>query len=242
MNVIKLETTDSTNQYAKLNIDMLEDKSIVYALRQTSGRGRLSRSWVDLGENNLFLSYVLKPSDTFKEIYPNLTQYLSVCLCKVLEQYGVKPEIKWPNDVQISGKKIAGILSEAVLQGNTFKGLVLGIGVNLNAKQKDVEAIENRVVTALNLELGKSVDLTEFLNKLTDEFFEDYNEFLENGFEFIQDDYLKRNCFLGKNIAVQVFNRTEKGLAKALNANGGLVLLKENNEEVVLTIGDILWT
>ena len=65
---------------------------------------------------------------SYSEIYPNITQYLSVALCKVLESYGLKPEIKWPNDVLISGKKIAGILSETVMSGNVLKGIVVGIG------------------------------------------------------------------------------------------------------------------
>lgn len=241
MNVIRLETVDSTNNYAKQNIDKYADKTVIYALRQTSGRGRLSRSWVDLGEGNLFMSIILKPSDVFNEIYPNLTQYLSVCLCRVLEQYGVKPEIKWPNDVQVNGKKIAGILSETVVQGSRFKGLVLGIGVNLNAKQDDTKAIEGRIVTALNIESGKRVDLSFFIEKLTGEFFDNYDEFLKKGFICIKDDYLKKNCFIGKKIAVQVFNRTEKGLASDVNDKGELVLLKDDNEETILSIGDISW-
>ena len=89
MKVIKLEKVDSTNNYAKLNIENFADKTIIHALSQTSGRGRLNRSWVDLGEGNLFMSFVLKPSDCFNEIYPNITQYLSVALCNVLESYGL---------------------------------------------------------------------------------------------------------------------------------------------------------
>ena len=91
MEIIQLDTVNSTNSYAKLNIDTLHDRTVIHALHQTSGRGRLNRSWVDLGEDNLFMTIVLKPSDTFNEIYPNLTQYLSVCLCKVLEKYGLNP-------------------------------------------------------------------------------------------------------------------------------------------------------
>ena len=187
MEIIQLDTVNSTNSYAKLNIDTLHDRTVIHALHQTSGRGRLNRSWVDLGEDNLFMTIVLKPSDTFNEIYPNLTQYLSVCLCKVLEKYGLNPQIKWPNDVLINGKKIAGILSETVIQGSKFKGIILGIGVNLNAKQEDANAIPDRVVTSLNLELNKKVDMQGFLQKLLEEFFANYDEFLAKGFIFIRN-------------------------------------------------------
>lgn len=240
MKVVDLENIDSTNSYAKSNIDTLEDKTLVFARRQNSGRGRLNRSWVDLGEGNLFLSFVLKPADKYRKILPNLTQYLSVCLCKVLETYGLKTQIKWPNDVLINGKKIAGILSETVMQGSILKGLVLGIGVNLNAQKYDVEQIPDRVVTALNIELNHNVDLDKFFNELTDEFFKGYDCFLENGFAQIKQDYIQRNCFIGKELNVQVFNSVEKGLAKSVNDNGELVLLNKDNKEIVLTIGDIL--
>lgn len=237
--IIQLEEVDSTNSYAKKNISNIEDKTAIITKKQTSGRGRLNRSWVDLGEENLFLSIVLKPSETFKEIYPNLTQYLSVVLCKVIESYGIKTQIKWPNDVLIDGKKIAGILSETVMQGQKLEGIVLGVGVNLNSNQEKINAIP-KIATSLNIETQKAIDLKEFLNKLLTEFFEHYDEFLQSGFLQIKDDYIKRNCFLGKELKVQVFNHMESGLAKAVNDLGELVLEDSNKREIVLTIGDII--
>lgn len=240
--VIQLEEVDSTNSYGKKLIDKFEDKTAIITKKQTSGRGRLNRSWVDLGEENLFLSIILKPSETFNEIYPNLTQYLSVTLCKVIESYGIQTQIKWPNDVLIDGKKIAGILSETVMQGQKLKGIVLGVGVNLNSNQEKIDAIPNKIATSLNIETQKAIDLKEFLNKLLTEFFEHYDEFLQSGFLQIKDDYIKRNCFLGKELKVQVFNHMESGLAKAVNDLGELVLEDNNKREIVLTIGDIIWT
>ncbi len=241
MRIIELDKTESTNSFAKADIDLFEDKTVITAKSQTSGRGRLTRSWVDLGEGNLFMSIVLKPSDVFNEIYSNLTQYLSVSLCKVLETYGLKPQIKWPNDVLTGGKKIAGILSESVmLPGGKLKGIILGIGVNLNANQADIDAIPDKIATALNIETGKEIDLKEFTTNLLDEFFAHYDEFLANGFEFIKEDYINRNCFLNKELNVQVFNRIESGLAKDVDDNGGLVLLTKDDKQTVLTIGDIL--
>ena len=238
--VIQLEEVDSTNSYGKKHIDECEDKTAIITKKQTSGRGRLNRSWVDLGEENLFLSIILKPSETFNEIYPNLTQYLSVTLCKVIESYGIQTQIKWPNDVLIDGKKIAGILSETVMQGQKLKGIVLGVGVNLNSNHEKINAIPNKIATSLNIETQKAIDLKEFLNKLLTEFFEHYDEFLQSGFLQIKDDYIKRNCFLGKELKVQVFNHIESGLAKAVNDLGELVLEDNNQREIVLTIGDTI--
>ncbi len=239
MKIITLEEVDSTNIYAKKNLDAFGDRTVVHALRQTSGRGRLSRKWVDLGAENVFLSIILKPSNSFDEKYSNLTQYLSVVLAELLEEYGVKSQIKWPNDVLVDGKKIAGILSETVMQGNNFKGLILGIGVNLNANQDDVNAIPDKIATALNLEIGYNINANEFIQKLLDKFFANYDNFFEKGFEYIKSDYISRASFLDKEITVQGFKETSTGFAKAVN-NAGELVLENNGKEFVLTIGDIL--
>ena len=239
MEFLYLDEVDSTNLYGKKNIDTLADKTVISAKRQLSGRGRLNRVWLDLGEGNLFVSLVLKPSLKFDEKFANLTQYLSVILCKTLEQYGLQPEIKWPNDVLINGKKVAGILSETVMQGQIFKGLVLGFGVNISAGANDVKLVTDKYVTSVSLERGKLVDGKLFLNDLLNLFFQDYNKFLESGFEFIKHDYVKRVNFLEKELCVKVFNDTKCGVAKGINDNGALILEK-NNEKFVLTIGDIL--
>lgn len=241
MRVIRLEETKSTNTYAKEHLSLLDDRSVVHALRQTHGRGRLNRTWVDLGENNLFFSIVLKPLNNFKPVYSNITQYASVILCRIFENYGLNPKVKWPNDVMIDGKrKICGILCETVIENNELKGIILGIGINLNASKKDVENVPDRIVTALNLETGKSVNPDAFLNEFLKEFFKTYDEFLSKGFDYIMNDYLKRNCFLEKNLSVQVLNEIKSGYAKGVNNNGELILQTENNKELILNIGDIL--
>ena len=240
MNIIQLEEVSSTNLYAKENLDSFEDKTVIIAISQTSGRGRFDRKWVDLGEGNLFMTIVLKPSNSFEEVYANLTQYLSVVLTKILEEYGLSPKIKWPNDVLVNDAKISGILCETVMQGTNFKGLVLGIGVNLNADKGDLKQIKEKVATALNIELEREyVDKNLFTEKLLNEFFKNYEEFLKQGFLMIKKEYIERCNFLGKEISVKVFNDKKSGIAKTINDNGELVI-ENNNDEFILTMGDIL--
>lgn len=240
MNIIELETVDSTNTYGKNHLDRIPDKTVVCAKRQMSGRGRMNRSWVDLGDGNLFMSFVLKPDNRFRQNFPNLTQYLSVCLCGVLEAYGIEPMIKWPNDVLINGKKIAGILAETVAGSDgSIKGIILGIGVNLNAQQSDLSQITDKIAASLNLETNKSVDMIEFRGKLINKFFENYDKFLETGFDLINNYYVEKSSFLGKEVNVQVFDKIKKGIAKSVNKRGELVLSDEN-KELILNIGDIL--
>lgn len=241
MKVIRLEEIDSTNTYAKTHMENLEDKTVIHALRQTKGRGRFNRTWIDLGSDNLFISIVLKPDKKYSNILPNITQYACVVLCRILEKYGVNPKIKWPNDVMIDGtRKISGILSETVIQSGEIEGIIIGIGVNLNSNIENVKAIPDRIATSLNIEIGKSVDMDSFLQEFLTEFFDSYDKFLNLGFNYIKKEYLSKNCFLRKDLKVQVLNEVKCGYARDITNEGELILEQSNKEDLVLTIGDIL--
>lgn len=238
MELIFLEEVGSTNAYVKQHMSELSDSTVVYTSHQTDGRGRLSRKWIDTGENNIYMTFCLKPSCEFQEIYSNLTQYLSVVLCKTLEKYGVDSKIKWPNDVLVDGKKIAGILSETSMQGSSFKGIALGIGVNLNTSQTLLDSID-KPATSLAVILNKEIDREKFLKTLTDEFFLNYNRFLNTGFAMIRDFYLNHASFLNTDISVNVLGKIESGCAVDITQDGALVLEKDNSKNTLL-IGDIL--
>lgn len=239
MERLYLETVDSTNKYAKEHINEISDNSIVYTYNQTAGRGRLNRSWNNTGADNIYASLVLKPSDTMQEVYSNLTQYLCVVLAETFEEYGVKPTIKWPNDIQINGKKISGILAESVFEAGKLRGLVLGVGINLNTSLEYLNKID-QPATSLNIEIGQKVDKENFLEKLLNRFCLLYNRFIEEGFVLIKDDYVKRTSFLNKEITVKVFDKSIRGIATEIMQNGALKLLDVNKEEHILLIGDIL--
>ncbi|MBO7672182.1 biotin--[acetyl-CoA-carboxylase] ligase [bacterium] len=237
-NDINLNNVNSTNQWAKEHLTELHDRSVVTAQTQTNGRGRLNRSWMDLGEGNLFLTFVLKPDLKYSSHFSNITQYLSVILCRILEKYEVAPQIKWPNDVLVNGKKIAGILAETSMSQNNFNGIVLGIGVNLNAKAESFKSID-KPATALNLEINREINLENFKTELCEEFFGQYDEFMGNGFLFIMDEYIKHACFLNKELTVAQINKNISGTAKGINEHGELVLAQQD-KDIILDIGDIL--
>ena len=239
MKKIYLSEIDSTNLYAKLNLSDLSDKTVIQAGIQTAGRGRLNRAWVNLGKGNLFLSIVLKPSVIFCETYSNLTQYLSVVLCEVLKEYGVTPQIKWPNDVLINGEKIAGILCESIVQGSTLKGIILGIGVNLNADKNDLSLVCDKKITALNLETGCYIDCNNFSEKLINTFFKSYEEFLKKGFMYIKKDYINNLLYVNSEIEIVRLNDKVKGSFKSINDNGELELLC-GDRTIVINYGDII--
>lgn len=244
MNRFFLEEIDSTNKYAKEHIEEFEDKTVIYTYNQTSGRGRLNRKWSYGGKDNIYASIVLKPSKKMEEVYSNFTQLLCLVLAQTFEEYGVEPKIKWPNDIRVKGKKISGILAEAVgvndkENGFSLQGIVLGFGVNLNMEKDFLERID-QPATSLNIEAGRFIDKEEFLNKVLEKFCLLYNRFIEEGFLLIREDYKKRAEFLNKEIAVKVFDKTLTGVAIDVTENGNLKLKDKNNKEHILLIGDIL--
>jgi len=160
-------------------------------------------------------------------------------LAQTFEEYGVIPNIKWPNDIQINSKKISGILAEGVNEGTKLSGLVLGFGINLNTKIEKISQI-NQPATSLNIETGKNIDKEIFLTKLLDKFCLMYDKFIKEGFLLIKNDYIRRANFLNKEITVKVFDKEICGIAAGITDNGALRLIDRNNNEHVLLIGDIL--
>ncbi len=239
MDIIRLKEINSTNDYVKQNIQALPNLTAVYADRQTSGRGRLERKWIDTGDDNLYLTIVLKPFKTINPIYSNFTQYLSVILVMLLEEeYNLSPKIKWPNDVIINGKKVAGILAEGTTKGGEFLGLALGIGVNLNTTKEELSIIDKPATSIFN-ETCQYINKIEFLEKLLSKFCLLYDKFIVEGFPFIKKYYESRANFINKNITINVLGKLHSGIAEGISDDGSL-LLKEDKTTSVYFIGDIL--
>ena len=240
MNFLFFEGIDSTNKYAKEHLSELTDKTLIYAHKQTAGRGRMQRKWNTISGDNIYASIILKPSKELKDIYSNLTQYLSLILTEVIEEYNIIAKIKWPNDVRINGKKISGILAESVIEKNELQGIILGFGVNLNCSNEDIEKID-QPATSLNLETNKVINREIFLKKVVDKFCLRYNKFIEEGFLLIREDYVRRAEFLNTPVTVKVFDKKISGIAKNITDEGALEIVDKYNKKHVLLIGDILW-
>lgn len=238
MDFIFKEKLDSTNKYAVSHFDEMADMSFLYCNNQTKGRGRLDRFWLSENPENLYLTIVLKPKS---KDYPyiNLTQYLCVVVCDILRDYGVLPQIKWPNDILVGGKKIAGILAQTSTYGQNVRGVALGIGVNLNSSKEEMAAID-KPATSLNLETGKKIDRDEFLKKLAFNFEKNYEEFVKGGFSFIKDEYIKHACFLDKEISVSINDKSLAGKVKNLTQDGALILCdNKTRKDLIISMGEI---
>jgi BirA family transcriptional regulator, biotin operon repressor / biotin---[acetyl-CoA-carboxylase] ligase len=238
-NVLHFNEVSSTNLYALEHISSISDKTIITSDIQLNGRGRLNRKWISSSSENLYLSIVLKPEGTIQNLpLANITQYMCIILCRIFQNYSISPSIKWPNDILINNKKICGILSEVSFSGNSFNGIVTGIGINLNNNPGENEYID-KPVTSLYCETKSKIDKTNFLIDLLSSFFDTYQNFLTGGFKSIKNEYLTYFPFISRNITINNQNSVTEGKVKDISDDGTLILTKSEGTEINIIAGDI---
>ena len=239
--LIHYRSLASTNSFALENIDEFCDRDVVSAETQSSGRGRLNRQWLSTPPGNIYQSIVLKPLLKAFQNSPltNLTQYAAVSLCRTLKKYKVNAHIKWPNDVLVNGRKIAGILSETAFTGQELKGIVIGTGISLNFTAEIISQID-QPAAALNLILNKDINKEHFQHLFLSYFFKYYTIFIKKGFPYIRQHYIRHCNFLNREITINNAGCILTGKAVNINNDGTLKVIK-NNQEHNINIGDISW-
>ncbi|HRY52144.1 MAG TPA: biotin--[acetyl-CoA-carboxylase] ligase [Candidatus Paceibacterota bacterium] len=239
--IVRLAQVDSTNAYARMHLADLADGHVVTAEVQTAGRGRGGRAWISHQRGNLYLSLVLKPKGPLTRGHPvsNLSQLLAVVVCEDLESCQVTAGIKWPNDILVQGRKIGGILAEAVTSGSDLIGLVLGLGLNLNLQAVDLGQI-GQPATSLNLLTGRTICPEERLKSILDRFFSAYPRVLANGFRTIRTAYVGRCSFLGQSVKVNMPEGVLCGQAIDITTQGELELLLSGGQVRRISLGEII--
>ena len=238
--IITLDDVHSTNSYAIENATFFNDRDVIFSKHQSSGRGRYNRKWISDETENIYMSIVLKPKNINDYPFTNLTQYLSVTICRFLEnEFQLSPKIKWPNDILIDNHKISGILAESYMENNQIKAVILGLGLNVNLKQQTIDKIDQKA-TSLFVLKGQNYNPEILINKICDLFFENYDFFTEKGFDFIKQDYIKRCDFLGKHITISENSEKKQYFAKAIDDNGLLAVTDDFNNESKIITGDVL--
>lgn len=230
--ILHFEELDSTNTYLKTHGAQLPDKTVVTAGRQTAGRGRYDRKWISQ-PGGLYFSVLLKPQKT--DFLPNLTQLMALCVCCAAENCGVKAVLKWPNDVLADGKKLCGILSEAVLLNGRVAGVALGVGVNVG--QEDLRQVGQAAVSLQ--ELGVRTDRLTFLQQILELFWRDYPALTQHGFEAVRAPYKQRFVYIGRQISVQNGDKTLFGTVRDVSPRGTLILATAKGPEEIY-IGDLI--
>ena len=148
MKVIKFEEINSTNEYAKIAYQELDNNTVIIAKHQTAGKGRLGRTWLDKDANSALFTILIKDHLNTSNI-SNLTLLMATSVLKVLNNITPGFSIKWPNDIYYQDKKVVGILTESKINNNNVEYVIIGVGINVNQSEFDdsLNAISVRQIT-----------------------------------------------------------------------------------------------
>lgn len=240
-NLVCHDTTASTNADAfRLAEEGAGEGTTVVADSQSAGKGRRGRHWVSPAGVNLYCSVVLRP-DILPYEAPQLTFLSSVAVARAIRQEtGLAAEIKWPNDVLLQGKKVAGLLNEMSAETDGINFVILGVGVNLNMSREQFPDDLRAPATSLLLEHGKAVPRAGFTARLLNELDRLYNEFLNHGFGPVRREWQECCNAAGREIVVSDQGlETARGIFDGIDGDGALLLRLPDGKQERIVAGDV---
>lgn len=230
----------STNDVAgELARDGAAEGAVVIAEQQSGGRGRLGRAWASPPAAGLWLSALLRPRVPPAEASV-LTLVAAVAAAEAVErQTGLRPGIKWPNDIYLRGRKACGILAEIDAEPGLTRHVVLGIGLNVHQRPEDFPPELRATATSLAIELGADPDRTSLCAALLERLAAWYRRFLAEGFGPARVEWLARNVTLGRHVRASGPGGTVSGLAVDLDLAGALLIRLPDGRLAPVTGGEV---
>ncbi len=223
-------TMDMARQEAKRGA---AEGTVIITGEQTEGRGRVKRTWLS-PRGNVALSIILYPDVSF---LPYLIMLASLAVASSIESVtGLKPQIKWPNDVLINGKKVCGILIENEVKGNKVAFAIIGIGINIDLGLPEVSEI-SATATSLNDESGRKVSYLGLVRHLLVEFERLYLP--PPDVKSIYEAWRDRLVTLGKRVRVESGNGVLEGIAESVDRSGALRLRQADGSSAIIVAGDV---
>ncbi len=237
-NIQRYDTIGSTNSEAAEQARRGAAEGVcIMADSQTAGRGRNGRTWVSEAGSGLYFSIVLRPKFAVESI-PLITLMTGVAVCDTLIEFGVKADIKWVNDLLVDGRKICGILAEAV---ETPLGLavVVGIGINLTSRNFPDEIADT--ATSIEAVTGKRHTADEIAEPLTRyiSYFYDILVSPDGPGETISHWRRRSSYYSGKLVRVRLANGTVEGETAGLEENGALRVKTPDGSVKIIQAGDV---
>jgi len=202
----------------------------VTATQQTAARGRLARRWHAPPAGNLYGSFFLTVGLNRIDV-ANLPQVLALSVASVLKMQRAQVRFKWPNDLLIEDKKVAGILTETVRLPNRL-GVVIGIGLNVNMGEEELSKID-RPATSLAVSEGHSFDLASLISSLFQQFSTDCQQFLDQGFRPFRAQLEALSAYRrGDPIAFTNDAQTWRGLYHSIHSDGSLNIVLDGDATI----------
>ena len=233
------QTTSTNDVIERLARDGVKEGAVVFAESQTKGRGRLGRTWMSPARKGLWFSVLLRP-----ELRPQETTRLTVASAAALRraiqaETGLQAEIKWPNDILIGGRKVAGILTELSAEPDRVKHVILGIGVDVNLGANEFPAELRKTATSLRIEAGRAISRPELATTVLRELDHDYVRVSGNIFAVVADEWEAHCTTIGRAVTIEAGGRRVRGRAESLDDDGALLLRTEHGHLERITGGDV---
>ena len=232
---------DSTNRRAReQGRKGAREGTVVLADFQSQGKGRLGRSWASPAGLNLYASIILRPPIPPK-VAPQITLLAGVATANALARAsGLDTRVKWPNDIFLRGKKVAGILSEMEADNTKTQFVILGIGVNVNWPRGDIPPDLLEIATSLRAEGGREIPRTLVAAEIFEELEQAYTSFLQEGFSpRLREEWNRLSWINGKRVTVTLPDKTISGEALGLDTDGALLLLDQEGKTRRFIAGDV---
>jgi BirA family biotin operon repressor/biotin-[acetyl-CoA-carboxylase] ligase len=238
--VIYLPTTGSTNAEAyRLADEGAEEGTVIVADSQHQGKGRLGRIWHSPPGVNLYTSLILKPPILPVNAF-QLTFLSAVAVARAIEaSIATPPFIKWPNDILLGSKKVAGLLNEMSAETERVNFVILGIGVNLNMLPEQFPEDLRYPATSLAIESGRKINRLQFARQLLESLDALYTDYLSNGYGPIRDEWVARCGMIGLQVAVSGTSEQIEGIATGIDDSGALLVKKESGVIARVLAGDV---
>lgn len=233
--ILHYPSLDSTmNEAARLAASGFPEGVVVVAEEQTAGRGRFSRSWISRPGESLLFSIVLRPT---VEHLPQANMAATLAVARTVDRHaGDRVTIKWPNDVRIGGRKVAGILIEADSQAGRLAGAVIGIGLNVSVDTGGHPEIAD-TATSLTGEASAPLKRTRVLTDLLRHIDDLYARVRSGG--LLTDEWSSRLDTLGLEVNVRRGTEVLTGVARAVDDQGNLVLERPDGSTITVVGGEV---
>jgi len=234
--ILSYEIVRSTNEIAfDLARRGLEEGTVVISEGQTHGKGRLGRHWVSPKGRGIYLSIILRPQFPPQGV-SRLTLLASLSVARAVHDLTLlEPQIRWPNDILVNGKKLSGILTEMGAEQDRLNFVVVGIGINVNTSPELLPA----GATSIRMESGQKCPRVKLTQKLFEEFDTIYQDFKEGNTALWMEECRRLSSILGSRVRVET-PIPKEGYALDIDEEGALVLRDDNGFTERLLAGDVV--
>ena len=234
------ETSSTNDVIERLARDGIKEGTVVFAESQTKGRGRLGRKWLSPPNKGLWFSILLRPALRPQDATQLTVASATAVRRAIQKQTGLKPAVKWPNDILLKGRKVAGILTEMAAELDQVKHLILGIGVDVNLGATDFPPDLRKIATSLKIETGESISRSELAIHILRELDRDYQRVCSGEFTAVADEWEEHCSTMGQVVSIQSGNRQIRGRAESLAEDGALLIRTDHGHLERVVAGDVL--